>query len=54
MKHFKKKKYLKRYAKEGDSPVFKSQNVSISILSTAGSETPCGNPAAPSAKAKYS
>ena len=31
------------------------QNIhNISILSTARSETPCGNPAAPSAKAKYS
>ena len=39
---------------KGESPVYKINSILSSILSTAGSETPCGNLAAPSAKAKYS
>ena len=38
---------------EGDRPVHDIYLLPSSILSTAGSETPCGNLAAPSAKAKY-
>jgi hypothetical protein len=45
---------LERPAKEGDSPVYDINHIPSSILSTAGSETPCRKQAAPSAKAKYS
>jgi hypothetical protein len=37
----------------GDSPVGEMKKGSRSIPSTMGSETPCGNPGAPSSKAKY-
>ena len=38
---------------EGESPVSEIDESSRSIPSTMGSETPCGNPGAPSSKAKY-
>ena len=38
---------------EGDNPVHELNALHSSILSTARSETPCGNPPAPSGKAKY-
>ncbi len=38
---------------EGETPVQEMFVIPSSILSKAGSETPCLNPAAPSAKAKY-
>ena len=44
---------LGKGAVEGESPVLKKFVLPTSILSRAGSETPCLNPAAPSAKAKY-
>ena len=47
-------KGLGRPAIAGDSPVSESSFPSSGILSKAGSETPRLNPAAPSAKAKYS
>ena len=40
--------------KEGDNPVHDIVYIPSSILSTAGSETPCRNLPAPSGKAKYS
>ena len=49
-----KQKFLESYTKEGDSPVSVKDFPDSSILSTAGSETPCGNLPAPSGKAKYS
>ena len=39
---------------EGDNPVRDIECIPSSILSTAGSETPCRNLPAPSGKAKYS
>ena len=45
---------LERPTKEGDSPVYEMHVIPSSILSTAGSETPCRNLPAPSGKAKYS
>ena len=45
---------LERPIIEGDNPVHDMQFIPSSILSTAGSETPCRKQAAPSAKAKYS
>ena len=45
---------LERPTKGGDSPVYEISHIPISILSTAGSETPCRNQPAPSGKAKYS
>ena len=45
---------LERPTKEGDSPVCEMSFIPSSILSTAGSETPCRNLPAPSGKAKYS
>ena len=50
---FSKWKYLERYIKEGDNPVHELKELPSSILSTARSETPCGNLPAPSGKAKY-
>ena len=45
---------LERPTKGGDSPVHDMIYIPSSILSTAGSETPCRNLPAPSGKAKYS
>ena len=45
---------LESTIKEGDNPVHDMQFIPSSILSTAGSETPCRNLPAPSGKAKYS
>jgi hypothetical protein len=45
---------LERPIKEGDNPVHDIVYIPSSILSTAGSETPCRNLPAPSGKAKYS
>ena len=45
---------LERPTIEGDSPVHEIDQLPSSILSTAGSETPCRNLPAPSGKAKYS
>ncbi len=45
---------LERPIKEGDNPVHEIRFIPSSILSTAGSETPCRNLPAPSGKAKYS
>ena len=45
---------LERPIKEGDNPVHEIKYIPSSILSTAGSETPCRNLPAPSGKAKYS
>ena len=45
---------MERQAIEGESPVGVRMINPVSILSTAGSETPCGNLPAPSGKAKYS
>ncbi len=45
---------LERPTIAGDSPVYDMQFIPSSILSTAGSETPCRNLPAPSGKAKYS
>ena len=42
-----------RVSVEGDRPVHVSNSICISILSRAGPEKSCLNPAAPSAKAKY-
>ena len=42
-----------RPAKEGESPVDETKMASRGIPSTLGSETPWGNPGAPSSKAKY-
>ena len=39
---------------QGDNPVDELKELPSSILSTARSETPCGNLPAPSGKAKYS
>jgi hypothetical protein len=47
-------KFLERNVIEGDNPVHEFHLLPSSILSTAGSETPCGNLPAPSGKAKYS
>ena len=44
---------LGRPAKVGESPVDEMCFGSRSIPSTTGSEDPCGNPGAPSSKAKY-
>ena len=44
---------LERRAVEGNSPVFKSKAKPILYPSTARHEKSCGNPAGPSAKAKY-
>ena len=44
---------LERPIIEGDNPVHELDKLPSSILSTARSETPCGNPPAPSGKAKY-
>ncbi len=41
------------WAIDGESPVHELKVLHSSILSTARSETPCGNPPAPSGKAKY-
>ena len=38
---------------EGENPVHELKALHSSILSTARSETPCGNSPAPSGKAKY-
>ena len=45
---------LESTIKEGDNPVYDINHIPSSILSTAGSETPCRNLPAPSGKAKYS
>ena len=45
---------LERPITEGDNPVHEISYIPSSILSTAGSETPCRNLPAPSGKAKYS
>ena len=45
---------LERRIKEGDNPVHEIDYIPSSILSTAGSETPCRKLPAPSGKAKYS
>ena len=45
---------LERPTIAGDSPVYDINHIPSSILSTAGSETPCRNLPAPSGKAKYS
>ena len=45
---------LERPITEGDNPVHDINYIPSSILSTAGSETPCRNLPAPSGKAKYS
>ena len=44
---------LERPIIEGDNPVHELKMLHSSILSTARSETPCGNLPAPSGKAKY-
>ncbi len=46
-------KLLERSIIEGDNPVHEFYLLPSSILSTTGSETPCGNLPAPSGKAKY-
>ena len=45
---------LERPITEGDNPVHDIVYIPSSILSTAGSETPCRNLPAPSGKAKFS
>ena len=45
---------LERPIIEGDNPVHEISYIPSSILSTAGSETPCRKLPAPSGKAKYS
>ena len=45
---------LERLIKEGDNPVHDSITKPTGILSSAGHEKSCVNPAGPSAKAKYS
>ena len=45
---------MERQSVEGDNPVHDIEYIPSSILSTAGSETPCRNLPAPSGKAKYS
>ena len=47
-------KVLEKTVIEGDNPVHEFYLLPSSILSTTGSETPCGNLPAPSGKAKYS
>ena len=47
-------KHLESCIIKGDNPVHDSFFKSISILSSAGHEKSCVNPAGPSAKAKYS
>jgi hypothetical protein len=49
-----KRKHLESCIVEGDNPVRESLAKPISILSNAGHEKSCVNPAGPSAKAKYS
>ncbi len=45
---------LEDTAKEGERPVGESREFEAGIPSTTGHEEPGGNPAGPSAKAKYS
>ena len=47
-------KLMEKSITEGDNPVHDIVYIPSSILSTAGSETPCRNLPAPSGKAKYS
>ena len=49
----KKWKVLEKTPIGGDRPVHEFYLLPSSILSTTGSETPCGNLPAPSGKAKY-
>ena len=49
----KKWKVLEKPPIDGDRPVHEFYLLPRSILSTTGSETPCGNLPAPSGKAKY-
>ena len=44
---------LESRAAAGESPLQANKVERVGILSTAGHEEPCGNPAGPSAKAKY-
>ena len=46
--------HLESWSIEGERPVHDMNFILSSILSTAGSETPCRNLPAPSGKAKYS
>ena len=45
---------LERITEGGESPVYETDYIPSSILSTAGPEKSCGNLPAPSGKAKYS
>ena len=47
-------RFLESYTEEGDSPVCEIHEARGGILSRAGPEESCLNPAAPSAKAKHS
>ncbi len=47
-------KVLESAAVAGESPLSESMSVRSGILSSAGHEKSCMNPAGPSAKAKYS